>query len=471
MPHQAKLSLWKNFFLSNKNLDSSDHFLGNMLKASSHSVSFPKAFEEISKNDGVSFLILDPTETHLQILHHGHVLGGNWSSPSKKLVAVLGCDSGAKPVQIVQKSIKNIKEKSFSLEDFEEAFEEKTSFKDMKNPEVDFLLKNILPITNALTKIFVTLDSTTPFEVAKALFEKLPVEANLDTSMDSTSVIPGDPTAQSPEKDIEDKDLDQDVEKEDIELNQNPPAVLQKKDILFAIQFCHLCAQGKISPVLYSLANDPEVTDWFLSVCHKINLKKSIASKCQAPSNLDSDSESGVSSPENKILKKDHYLINTMIKLHDMIDKSSKNKEDKEPGFKRLETHRKTLILNASAVPPFNKAAEHPKEFLTNFLAKKSQFKAKDMLLHRFHSDKVAFNPNSTFVTNLWNAEFFWILPDSPSGVSIFYCPEPKSSNSYELEKERNLALIDKVNQSDIEKLAKQKTSLPSSLMDLVWTT
>jgi hypothetical protein len=185
---------------------------------------------------------------------------------------------------------------------------------------------------------------------------------------------------------------------------------------------------------------------------------------------LDSDSESGVSSPENKILKKDHYLINTMIKLHDMIDKSSKNKEDKEPGFKRLETHRKTLILNASAVPPpFNKAAEHPTEFLTNFLAKKSQFKAKDMLLHRFHSDKVAFNPNSTFVTNLWNAEFFWILPDSPSGVSIFYCPEPKSSNSYELEKERNLALIDKVNQSDIEKLAKQKMSLPSSLM--VWTT
>jgi len=46
-----------------------------------------------------------------------------------------------------------------------------------------------------------------------------------------------------------------------------------------------------------------------------------------------------------------------------------------------------------------------------------------------------------------------------------------KSSNSYELEKERNLALVDKVNQADLEKLAKQKLSLPSSLMDLVWTT
>lgn len=65
----------------------------------------------------------------------------------------------------------------------------------------------------------------------------------------------------------------------------------------------------------------------------------------------------------------------------------------------------------------------------------------------------------------------FWTLPDSPSGVSIFYCPETKSSNSFELERERNLALAEKVNNSDLEKLAKQKISLPTSLMDLVWST
>jgi hypothetical protein len=94
----------------------------------------------------------------------------------------------------------------------------------------------------------------------------------------------------------------------------------------------------------------------------------------------------------------------------------------------------------------------------------------KDMLLHRFHTDRIAFNPNSTFIKNLWNSEFFCILPDSPSGISIFYCPETKLSISYEQEKERNLALLDKVNASDIEKLAEQKMSLPSTLMDLVWT-
>jgi hypothetical protein len=85
--------------------------------------------------------------------------------------------------------------------------------------------------------------------------------------------------------------------------------------------------------------------------------------------------------------------------------------------------------------------------------------------MHRFHADKVTFNLNSTSVTNLWNSEFFWIIPDSSLGISICYCQETKSNNSFELEKERSLALVDKINAADIEKLAKQKISLPLSLM------
>jgi len=61
------------------------------------------------------------------------------------------------------------------------------------------------------------------------------------------------------------------------------------------------------------------------------------------------------------------------------MDKTSKTKEEKKPGFKRLESHRKRLILNASAVPPFNSKAATPTEFYNAFLSKKSQFKAKDM--------------------------------------------------------------------------------------------
>jgi hypothetical protein len=160
-----------------------------------------------------------------------------------------------------------------------------------------------------------------------------------------------------------------------------------------------------------------------------------------------------------------------MIKLHETMDKNSKNKEDKDPGFGRLESHRKKLILHASAVPPFDSEASNPTEFYTSFLAKKSQFKAKDMLVHRFHTDRIAFNPNPTFITNLWNCEFFWLLPDYPSGISIFYCQETKSSNAHELEKERYLSLVDKVKATDIEKLSKQKMFLPTTIMDLVWMT
>jgi hypothetical protein len=69
------------------------------------------------------------------------------------------------------------------------------------------------------------------------------------------------------------------------------------------------------------------------------------------------------------------------------------------------------------------------------------------------------------------NCDFFWTLPESPSGVSIFFCPETKTINAQELEKERNLALTDKVKIRDIDKLSKQNLCLPASIMDMVWMT
>ena len=150
------------------------------------------------------------------------------------------------------------------------------------------------------------------------------------------------------------------------------------------------------------------------------------------------------------------------------MDKSHHEKSDKEPGFSRLEEYRKFLILNASALPPFTTAATTPTEFYATFLAKKRQFKAKDMIVHKLQSEKVAFNPSSSFINSLWNCEFFWLLSDSTSGISIFYCQEKKSKNANELENERYLALADKMKATDIEKLSKQKMFLPKTITDLV---
>jgi len=172
MPRQSQMSIWKKFFLMKADLDSSDCNLQKIKKASSHTASFPKSSEEFSKNEGISFLILDPSETQIQLLHHGQVFVGNWNSPTKKLVAILGTDLEAKPVQIIQKSIKNIKEKSFEFDEFLMMKDDQEKFKTLDTPSTDYQFKNILPISNALTKIFVQLNSTSPFEVAKAFIEK-----------------------------------------------------------------------------------------------------------------------------------------------------------------------------------------------------------------------------------------------------------------------------------------------------------
>jgi hypothetical protein len=121
-----------------------------------------------------------------------------------------------------------------------------------------------------------------------------------------------------------------------------------------------------------------------------------------------------------------------------------------------MEDHQKNIILNTSASHPFKTPATAPTEFYSNFLPKKSQFKAKELLSHHFMIEKICFNPGASFITCLWNAKFFWILPDSPSGVSIFHCPEHKSLNATKLEKECIFASINKVKANNLEKLSKQ---------------
>ncbi len=105
MPLSSVLS-WKDFFLSSKHLDSSNGHLIRIKASVGPSIPFLTSFEEISKNPGISFLSLDPSKSQLQLFHHGTIIGGLWSSPTKHLVSVLALDQSAKPIQIVEKSIR-----------------------------------------------------------------------------------------------------------------------------------------------------------------------------------------------------------------------------------------------------------------------------------------------------------------------------------------------------------------------------
>ncbi len=371
---------------------------------------------------------------------------------------------------------------------------------DKSTKKVDFNLRNILPIPHFLTKTFVSLKEFDPLSVGQAFYSAMLAHdrRNKSTRIEELS------TEDDQEDDENEQKTDSSVDKtfdeteppktpplandDTIENNQensadtemvtNAPKVNKITssdffpDFAYIIQFCYLCYKKKIPPIAYSVASTPAIDRWFNKISVLQSQTSSIRAKRQNPTLQSSpDSENSLASPDNKISKKDKYFIHAMLKLHDTMDKNYKEKSEKEPGFARLEEHRKNLILNASALPPYKNKAATATEFYSTFLAKKSQFKAKDMLVYQLHSEKIAFNPSSSFTSNLWNCEFFWLLPDTPSGMSIFYCPETKSTNVSDMEKERMLALADKVNVSDVEKLSKQKMYLPNSIMDLIWMT
>jgi hypothetical protein len=94
-------------------LDRSNSQLSKIKAAVGPLTPFSVSFKEISKNKGISFLSLDQSETQLKLFHSGTIIGGSWSSPSKILASVLGFDNSTKPILILEKSIKDVKQKSF----------------------------------------------------------------------------------------------------------------------------------------------------------------------------------------------------------------------------------------------------------------------------------------------------------------------------------------------------------------------
>jgi hypothetical protein len=102
-----------------------------------------------------------------------------------------------------------------------------------------------------------------------------------------------------------------------------PPEFLQ--EFSHVIQFCHLCVKGKIPPVLYSIASNPEIDTWFSSL--KLTcLPKSRGSPKRSSTEPSSSNDEDISSPKQNLSCKDHYLIHMMLKLHDTIDKHALKK-------------------------------------------------------------------------------------------------------------------------------------------------
>ncbi len=476
-----RYSSWKDYFLKSKNISYSNLVLEKIRNSVDPSRSFTSSVVEISKNPGITFIALDASGEKLQLFHHVSVIGGSWTSDKEKLVGVLGSGPNVIPVQLIQNSIKDVKGKSFSFDQLADRFKLKEPLKSDRSAKSEFYNYNILPIPALLTQVFLGLDNTDPLSVTTAFFQAM-------YQFDNKNL--GDEEEQDPFEDEQRQDdqsksgdsktSDQENSHSDEELQETSP---QKKGTttpknLFSVefnhilQFCQLCHTKKMPSVLYTLIDGSSVQDWMLSVSISLGLTVQKNNKRMISASPHSSDESTHS---QKVSRTDEHLLSTMLKIHESFDnnfaKSDREKEEKEPGFKRLEPHKKNLILNASATPPFDTQAKEPSEFYKAFLQKKTQFKAKEFLVHRLQVDNIALHPSSTFAAGLWNCDFLWLTPDLPSGVSIFFCPEISSLNSYEIEKDRNLALVDKIKPTDIDKISKEKFSLPETVMDMVWLT
>jgi hypothetical protein len=472
----SSTSAWKSYFANSKHLDSSNLVLKQIRDSISPSTPFSESFESISKNDGMAFISLDPSETEIQLFHHGTILGGSWTCPDKHFITILHSDDESKPVQILPKYIKDIKHKSHSPDEFALGMSDSDAFRSLRSPKQDFNYKNIIPIPTLLIKAFLDAPLKDPVSIGMKFFETMYA---YDLALDNNTLdnLPDDDD--DSEQNI---DLPTDIASPELPISPTPITIKNSPvenprflaNFIHVVQFCHLCSKGKIPAIHYKLASTPDSTKWVIYTLASCGIASTRTTKRQITVDVeDSDSDDDISSPDCKVSRTDKHLLKTILKINDNMDKqslrSNQEREEKEPGFGRLVSYRKNLILNASAIPPFDSPADSPTEFYALLLSKKSQFKAKEALAHRLLMEKVSFNPGAAFVTCLWHAEFFWILPDSPSGNSVFFCPEAKSLNVSELEKERSFALVDKLKAGDLKKLSKQKLYLPSTVMDMVF--
>jgi hypothetical protein len=180
----ASKTTWKDYLLNNLDLDISNCHLEKIEDLSGDNTDVVDAFKKKSKKPGIAFISLDPTESSIQLFHHGHMIGGRWSSPNKTLASILGVDDSARPIQIILKSIRMAKTKAISLseligdnesmkklDDLKQIIGDDESMKnldDLKQTKSEFHFMNILPNPNLLTKAYLSLKYFDPQSVAQA---------------------------------------------------------------------------------------------------------------------------------------------------------------------------------------------------------------------------------------------------------------------------------------------------------------
>jgi hypothetical protein len=95
-----------------------------------------------------------------------------------------------------------------------------------------------------LIKVFIQLQSTTPYEVAKAFLDSI-LDSEITPVTNELTKPAGDGNSNNSKKKENEDNID-DPDNEGILVQNGLLDTLHSDDILYAIQFCHLCTIGKI---------------------------------------------------------------------------------------------------------------------------------------------------------------------------------------------------------------------------------
>jgi hypothetical protein len=245
-------------------------------------------FDDISKNPGVCFIALDPSQTKLQLFHHPSVIRGSWKNPNKSMIAFIDLECSANPVELVHKSINEVKGKSHSIHEFNLCCDSTEEFKKLRNPKTNFHFKNIMPIPSLLTKTFLELPSMEPDQVAIAFFETLyrfDIEVDFNNKNKASSIETESISEELvPIDQISSNNTERANETSNISDQEASQWFL--KDCIHVHQFCHLCSIGKVTFVLFTSTNSSEAKAWWSSILSSANileLKNKNVSKHKVP--------------------------------------------------------------------------------------------------------------------------------------------------------------------------------------------
>jgi len=474
-----KASSWKQLILESSPIKYTPTVLNKIKEAGGPTSNAEKIFADLSRNKGVALLALDVSE-QLILFHNPTLLGGSWLDEELKTVALHGLGEKATAIRIIPKSVKDVRARAPKLTDISHTINNGQDLSSVKTTTETFHYKNIIPIPDFLIKAFVLTDPPTPGHVSTAFYSTLKHMDSLEHAESETEEeqqeAPNNEDNTSTEESSHEK-TPLTSSKTTKEKSGNSSSILSTFE--HVLQFCYLCIKEKIPPVNYTISNDEEITTW-----HE-RLEQSHILKYPPPptsvlgpsghlteSSFHDDDDTTTSTRSLRESEKDTHIVNTLLKISEVMDqntlRAAEEKEKKDPGFKKLEPHRQQLILNASSTHPFESQATTPTPFYMEFLAQKQQFKAKELLCHHLAKNKILFQPSAAFASHLYLVDWVWPNPNKPSGISIFFCPdsasEEKNENYHSFEK--GLALVEKIEKSDISKLTKQTITLPHSNMN-----